>query len=351
MIPTPADIVQNKAIVPSARNSAAWSALSAEEQQDSFTSSEVLDASVLQEMRDRIYYFLSNARDEENQSLRTGSKAEFAHQIRGILQDLGSVSQGDLSEQNNKVTNLASLRRLELIFDTVVASARGRSSHQLQMTDTMKKLFPAFRFVRRPGSKVKRPIHEKNEGEVRLKDDHDFWAMQMNARDIGGFEVPYPPFGFNSNMDIEPVTRKEAVNLGLIARTKDKTKTEDPGPAPESLAHEKSSSIAELSNEVKDRLVDRLNDKLDLVQVQDDRVIIPEASSLKVASMAFNIVPFLLWGLFAGKISEVLDKKKQIKELARKAKSKEISQEEYKKQLSALLGSEERLDQLVLFTA
>jgi hypothetical protein len=51
---------------------------------------------------------------------------------------------------------------------------------------------------------------------VRLKTDLDFWTA-MNSPEIGGFGVPWGPWGFNSGMDVEDVDREEAEQLGLLA--------------------------------------------------------------------------------------------------------------------------------------
>ena len=37
----------------------------------------------------------------------------------------------------------------------------------------------------------------------------------MNNEEIGGFSVPWGPWGFNSGMGIEDVDREEAIKLGL----------------------------------------------------------------------------------------------------------------------------------------
>lgn len=48
-------------------------------------------------------------------------------------------------------------------------------------------------------------------------DDFDFLLFQ-NAADIGGFEVPWGPWGFNSYMFSEPVSRAEAEALKVIRK-------------------------------------------------------------------------------------------------------------------------------------
>ncbi len=50
---------------------------------------------------------------------------------------------------------------------------------------------------------------------MRLKTDTAYWADYQNAEEIGGFGVPWPPFGFNSGMSMEDVSREEAAKLGL----------------------------------------------------------------------------------------------------------------------------------------
>ena len=66
-----------------------------------------------------------------------------------------------------------------------------------------------------PGATIKRERHAQAEGEVRRWDDFDFWLYQ-NSPEIGGFGVPWGPFGFNSYMYQVPVKRKEAERLGLV---------------------------------------------------------------------------------------------------------------------------------------
>jgi hypothetical protein len=78
--------------------------------------------------------------------------------------------------------------------------------------------FPAARFTRLPGSREKRPRHRDSEGDVRLKTDTAYWADWQNDPAIGGFGVPWSPFGFNSNMTTRDVSRKTAERLKLIRK-------------------------------------------------------------------------------------------------------------------------------------
>jgi hypothetical protein len=78
-------------------------------------------------------------------------------------------------------------------------------------------MFPAARFVRRPGAIKPRLRHVEAQGQVRRWDDFAFWLRQ-NAADIGGFQVPWGPWGFNSYMTQQPVSRAEAAQLKLIRK-------------------------------------------------------------------------------------------------------------------------------------
>ncbi|MGN0874579.1 MAG: hypothetical protein ACI4OZ_05265 [Akkermansia sp.] len=101
--------------------------------------------------------------------------------------------------------------RLKLIFQTNVRQAYGLAQWRVGMDKWHISHYPCWRFVRRPGAKVKRPLHERYENAVRLKTDWTFWAKRMNGRFLGGFEVPYAPFGFNSYMVLRPVSRQSAL--------------------------------------------------------------------------------------------------------------------------------------------
>jgi hypothetical protein len=115
-----------------------------------------------------------------------------------------------------KLSDINSAERLKLVFNTNIQQSQQFAIWQSKVENPdYINLFPAARFVRMPGATTPRPRHVAAEGEVRRWDDFEFWLYQ-NAADIGGFEVPWGPFGFNSYMRQEPVKRKEAERLGLV---------------------------------------------------------------------------------------------------------------------------------------
>lgn len=115
--------------------------------------------------------------------------------------------------------NIDSLYRLRLIYRTQSEIAAGFREFQQAFEPFWLEMYPGWRFVRQPGAKekYKRPLHVAHENEVHLKTDTAFW-LAMNAPEIGGFNNPYPPFGYNSWMRVAPVSREECEELGLLRR-------------------------------------------------------------------------------------------------------------------------------------
>lgn len=214
----PSDVFQRKVINPSPRNTAQWAGVPAAIRVSSFFSATVENVALLNRMHSLIDDYLHEAKDiviingTPTTVCRVAGKSDFIKQMRDFMQKEGMP----IDATDNNITNLASHRRLALVFDTNIRSAYGQARWETAMTTPMRKAFPAWRFVRHPGAKKPRPLHKLNEGTVRLKDDFQFWAIEMNSRHIGGFELPWPPFGFNSWMDLESVPAKECQKLGLI---------------------------------------------------------------------------------------------------------------------------------------
>lgn len=140
--------------------------------------------------------------------------ADFTERAADLLVSEGLASEADFKDQ--RITNVVSNARLQLIFNTYIEQAQTFAAWYRRVTNPdYLNQFPAARFVRSPGAITKRERHVQAEGEVRRWDDFTFWRFQ-NGADIGGFDAPWGPFGFNSYMRQEPVERKEAEKLGLV---------------------------------------------------------------------------------------------------------------------------------------
>jgi hypothetical protein len=147
---------------------------------------------------------------------KINGRADFIEHGADLLISEGLASEADFKD--HRIESLLSSARLNLIFVTYTQQVQEFAAYEMRVTDPdYINLFPAARFVRRPGAENPRPRHVAAEGEVRRYDDFDFWLFQ-NAADIGGFEVPWGPWGFNSYMTTEPVSRAEAEALKVIRK-------------------------------------------------------------------------------------------------------------------------------------
>jgi hypothetical protein len=141
----------------------------------------------------------------------------------------GMATESDFKGSQTDIKNVTKLSRLHLIFDTNIRQSFGYGRWKQGMNPAVLDAFPAYKFVRLPGSVVKRPRHAASEDEIRLKTDFEYWANYQNdpAPSFGGFGVSWPPFGFNSNMSQRDVSRKVAESLKLIKKGERITSSEE----------------------------------------------------------------------------------------------------------------------------
>ena len=140
--------------------------------------------------------------------------AKFRERAAEFLIQEGLAKEDDYADQSIK--NVISNARLQLIYNTNLEQAATFAAWQARMRDPYEiNRKPAARFFRRSGAIIQRPRHTAAEGDVRRYDDFAYWTFQ-NGNDIGGFDVPWGPYGFNSYMVQEPVSRAEAERLGLV---------------------------------------------------------------------------------------------------------------------------------------
>lgn len=153
-------------------------------------------------------------------ALRGGDRGTFVRRMREFMISEGIVSgEEEFSEVNQRdLRDIRSEARLRLIFDTNIRQAFGYGQWKQGQHPAILRRFPAQRFVRDREVSVERARHTEGEGEVRLKSDEAYWAGFQNDPEIGGFGVPWAPFGFNSGMGLRDVNREDALELGLDVR-------------------------------------------------------------------------------------------------------------------------------------
>jgi hypothetical protein len=212
--------LSRRVLTPSSFNSAQWKAVAPAIRQVSFFSATVNKMRVLSAYKRMLTDWIEGATEEVNgpygqaTAYKVGSQADFVMQSRELLIKEGLASPEDFKDE--RLSNIGSSERLKLVFNTNIQQAQQLTTWQRKVSNPdYINQFPAARFIRTPGVTSPRPRHIAAENEVRRWDDFEFWLFQ-NAADIGGFEVPWGPWGFNSYMLQEPVKRKEAERLGLV---------------------------------------------------------------------------------------------------------------------------------------
>lgn len=189
----------------------------------------------------------------ERIALRGGDRATFVRRMREFMIAEGMVSgEDEFFEVNQRdVQDIRSERRLRLIYDTNMRQAYGYGQWKQGQNQAILRRFPAQRFVRERSVPEPRPRHARHEGDVRLKSDEAYWADYQNDPKIGGFGVPWAPFGFGSGMGVRDVSREEARELGLPI---DDIKPD----AGKNLNSGLSASVANMDPNVKKRLIEEL---------------------------------------------------------------------------------------------
>jgi len=119
------------------------------------------------------------------------------------------------------LTDLASRRRLELIYKQNVESAREYGRWKSGQAPALRAAFPAQELLRVESREAEREWGQRwadaggqfygpQNRMIALKGD-PVWAA------ISRFGTPWPPFDFGSGMGVEDVSRDEAEELGVIA--------------------------------------------------------------------------------------------------------------------------------------
>ena len=208
-------------VLPSEMASRDWQQVAAAIRQKAFFSATIANAGVLGRFRSMLLDWQSGSVEQvisptgsSTTAYKVGNLADFRLNARKLLVEEGLATKEDF--QDDSLQNVASAARLKLIFNTNIEQAQTFANwHRVMGDPTLLNAFPAARFVRRPGAIIKRPRHVTAEGKVKRLDDFMFWMFQ-NAPDIGGFSVPWGPYGFNSYMVQEFISRREAIALKII---------------------------------------------------------------------------------------------------------------------------------------
>lgn len=258
------DVFRSLSVTTEKRTAREWAELEPEAKRGKFFLSSVEDERLLEAFRKLI-----------DECMAEGvSEAEFINRATEMLRVLkdpagtpyynpakfAEMTDAEKHAYQRTQSNIDSYVRLKLIFRTQSELAAGYREWRKAFEPFWLEMYPGWRFVRQPGAKPKwkRKLHVQHENEVHLKTDIKFW-LSMNAPEIGGFNNPYGPWGFNSWMRVEQVSRKECERLGLLK--KGEKIVIPPELArwglPVAVAESNTASVKELPAEAVDRIKER----------------------------------------------------------------------------------------------
>ena len=195
-------------LYPSSMTTAEWADIEPAVRNSAFFSATVEDERLLGALQKLV-----------EQGLEEGwSPAVFVDNALQMLENISLDPEARASETfQDSFDALYDPKRLRLIFRTQNSLAAGYNNFQKDFSPYQLQAYPGWEFVRQPGAKeeYKRFDHIRTTGFIRLKTDIKFW-LRRNRREIGGFENPYTPWGFNSYMRTLKVARERCEKLGLI---------------------------------------------------------------------------------------------------------------------------------------
>ena len=206
-----------------------WAAMPTQIRERAYFTANVESMKFLNRSQKMIKDYLSGAREmvttpdgRRVSALKKTGRADFVYEMQKLAKQtgMGNVLPPGEDMSRDMITrtkDIASETRLNLIFDTQTQQAQSYGYYKQGQDPAILDAYPAQRFIRAEQRKVPRPLHKSNRNEVRRKDDMEFW-LKMNDQSIGGFGVPFGPWGFNSGMDVEDVRRDKAIQMGLIAK-------------------------------------------------------------------------------------------------------------------------------------
>jgi hypothetical protein len=232
-----------KRLLPTELSSRELARLPAELRERAMFSARTANAGYLQDINDWTKDLVDGNLDQATMRLRMKEK----------LQALGY--QPD-PEKRGGIEDLSSDRRLNLIIETNAEQARGYGYWMQGQDPAVLEAFPAQELYRAEERMIPRDwIGRWSEAGgqfydgrmIALKDD-PIWI------EISAFGTPYPPFDFNSGMDVRDVSRSEAIDLGVIS-------PEDPPPVPQERGFNddlQSGSAGDLTPDLQDALLESL---------------------------------------------------------------------------------------------
>ncbi|MBE6414349.1 MAG: hypothetical protein E7035_07350 [Verrucomicrobiaceae bacterium] len=171
------------------------------------------------------------------------------------------------------IRDLTTTRRLNLILQTNLEMARGYAHHAEAQEDL--DLYPCQELIRIRNSRVPRDWKTRwhasggklYNGRMIAEINSPIW------KNISRFDLPYPPFDFNSGMGVMPIRRDEAIKLGVISKDSVQERKELP-----SMNENLEAQIENATPELKAKISEQLQG---LAQWQGDKLVFTDPNGTK----------------------------------------------------------------------
>ena len=200
-----------KTTIPSWARTAEWDQVPAMFRRRAFLSAAIEDARALSESRKAVANLLQTTSKDGKIYRRDTAISELQRLMRERGLDTGKP---------DDLRNPASEKRLALIIDTNRAQAQGYARFKRSSTGGALLAFPAQELVRIERRYEPRDWHSRwqLEGGQLYGDTRRMIALKTDPiwTAINRFGNPYPPFDFGSGMGVRNVSRRDAIELGVI---------------------------------------------------------------------------------------------------------------------------------------
>lgn len=214
------EAVQSRAVrelLPTEFRTELLSTLPAEIRERAFFSAGVTNAEFLQKASDQIDRMLTGSKESAGGIDRAKARLE-------LRQLLGSLGYKPAEDEQGSLTDLSSDDRLNLILDTNLQMAQSYGQWKQGQDPAVLDQWPAQELIRVIDSKEKRDWPQRWADAGGVFYGGRMIALKFDPKDPGfwerlsRFNLPYPPFDFNSGMDVQDIDRDEAIAIGLIDR-------------------------------------------------------------------------------------------------------------------------------------
>ena len=202
-------------LTPSPFNTREWARVDAKIRTGAFFSATIEDEHLLEGLRTLCQAGI-NEGWQESMFVRLAKQWMTDNGYNGQSERLATMTPEESIAYENNVRFIDSRARLKLIFRTQAQMAAGATQYAEDMEPRQLYMYPGWAFVRNPGAKTFRDDHVDHENDIRLKTDEEYW-LARNDPEFGGFNNPFPPFGFNSWMWVFPRDRQACVKAGIMS--------------------------------------------------------------------------------------------------------------------------------------